>query len=501
MSLAKIAYPPGIYRNGTVYQSMGRWYAGQFCRWSAEGVGPMPEGGWTARTVGAMSGKARAILAWRDNDDVRYFAVGTHSKLYATTASDTTMHDITPVGFVAGDADASTGGGYGSGPYGEDTYGTPRADIFDVQDAAMWSMDTFGEDLLACAAQDGIIYRWQLNVAVAAATLTNAPTGCSGVVVTPEKFVVALAAGGDKRAVAWSDQEAPTIWTPTATNQAGDLTLATQGKIMCGRRLRSATLIWTDLDVHQMRYLGPPYVYSIERQGENCGIVSRGAVVVVDTMAFWMTPNDDFRVFDGYVREVPCEIKDAIFGDFNRTQKSKITAFHNAKYGEVHWLYCSGSSTEIDRRAVYNYRGNFWNLHDLSGMTSTRLCGQDRGVFNNPLQVGADGIVYDHETGSSYDSASPYFESGPQELGNGDRISRVRRLIFDEQTSGDVSLTVYSRDWPNDSETTHGPYTSDNPTPCRIAGRQLRIKGTFSSPTSASRWGVLRADLMQGSMR
>ena len=53
-------------------------------------------------------------------------------------------------------------------------------------------------------------------------------------VVTEERFIFALGAGGNPRKVQWCDREANTVWSPAATNEAGDFELVTSGQIMCG---------------------------------------------------------------------------------------------------------------------------------------------------------------------------------------------------------------------------------------------------------------------------
>lgn len=491
--------PPGIYRAGTRRQSKGRWYDQLFMRWN-EGV-LSPEGGWAARTTSAITGSGRNGLVFVSNALERWIIVACQSKLYACTSSETSMHDITPAGLVADSADATAAGGYGSGPYGAGTYGTPRVSLTGaIQDATIASLDTFGQDLVACWPQDGYIYYWQRNTAVVAAVLTNAPTGCCGVAVTPERFVLALGAGGDARTLAWSDQEASTTWTPTATNQAGDVALATQGRLMCARRLRDVTLVWTDLDVHALTYRGLPFVYGVSRLGENCGIVSRAAVAVSDTRAMWMSLNG-FYQYDGYVQPVVCDVYDQIFGDINMTQRSKFTAHHRGRFNEVHFLYASALSTEIDRRAVYNYKEEHWRVHDLSGMTATRLCGIDASPMDNPILVGSDGILYDHETGYDYDGLSPYATMVGFEIGAGDNIARVRRVIPDGRTQGQVQLTFYTRSSPEGATTTFGPYAEDNFMPVRFSGREIDMKVEFVTASSESRWGVPRLEVIQGGKR
>lgn len=497
MKLQKIAIPPGMLQVGTTYQRAGRWIDGNLVTWQLDGdVWTLrPIDGWTQRTTSAMTGKVRAGIAWVDNAGLRWLAFGSHSKLYALTQTAETPSDITPAGFTAGDADATAGAGYGAGPYGESTYGTPRVDNATIQEASMWSLDTLGENLYGIMAQDGILYKWQLNTAVVAAAVGgSAPTGAA-IVVTPENFLMVLGAGGDSRLVQWADQETDSTWTPSATNQARSESVASYGKLMCGARIRGGTLIWTDLDVHFARYIGLPNVYSIDRIGENCGICSRGAYAVADTRAIWMG-NGRFYSFDGVVQEMPCDVQDGVFGDFNTTQRSKVVAEHYPIRSEVWFFYPSAASTENDRAVVYNYAGNFWIVHnDIS-----RLACVPKGVFFNPIRCDSSGYLWDHESGSSYSGDTPYAESGPIELGNGEHRMRVRRFIADEKTAGDVKVSYKVRDWPNDAETTYGPYTIDNPTTSRFSGRQVRMIVTGNVATSW-RWGTPRLDLMEGGRR
>jgi hypothetical protein len=96
---------------------------------------------------------------------------------------------------------------------------------------------------VAANQDDGKLYQWELNTATPAAVITNAPTSCRSLVVSEERFLFALGAGGNPKLVQWSDRENNTIWTPSATNEAGDLELQTTGLIMCGVRVRGQTLI------------------------------------------------------------------------------------------------------------------------------------------------------------------------------------------------------------------------------------------------------------------
>lgn len=496
MALVPLNIPPGVYRAGTELQSAGRWYDVNLVRWENGTMKPI--GGWAKRAVSAMTGKARSLITWKSNSGSRFMAAGTSSKLYAITQSNA-LADITPTGFVAGndDAVASGGVGYGAGNYGTGYYGTPQADTGSVTPAATWSLDTWGEYLVGCSTSDGKLYEWQLNYTtpVKAAQITNAPTICQGLLVTAERSLMALGASGNPRKVAWSDLEDNTIWTASSTNNAGSVELQTTGKILVGKRVRGQNLILTDLDAHVISYVGQPFVYKAEIAGRACGAASANAVAVLDNMAIWMGVQG-FHVYDGYVKPLPCEVFDYVFGDINESQISKVYAVNNSQHDEVWWFYPSSSSNENDRYVAYNYTENHWTFGSLA-----RTAGTDRGVFNNPIMVGTDNFLYDHETGLNYDGASPYAESGPMQIGNGDNIMHVNEMIPDEKNQGSVYATFKTKYYPNGSETSYGPYSLANPTSVRFNGRQIKMRVTTVGTPSDWRVGTQRLNVIGGGRR
>jgi hypothetical protein len=488
-----IKLPPGIYRNGTEYQSAGRWYDANLVRWYENTLRPM--GGWRKRATGQMSGLCRGFITWRDNSANRFIAAGTHTKLYAMNEAGT-LKEITPTGFTAGIADAVSKTGYGYGTYGSLAYGTARPDTGTITPATTWSMDTWGEYLVACSNADGKLYEWQLGFTTPtlAAAITNAPTGNKALLVTQERILFALGAGGNPRKVQWCDQENNTQWTPAGDNLAGDYELATPGTLIAGKRVKSVNLLFTDVDVHTAQYVGAPFVYGFEKAGSGCGLISAQAVAAIDTAAIWMS-KAGFWIYDGYVKPLPSDVSDYVFDNLNFNQASKVYAVHNSKYGEIWWYYPSNGSTENDSYVTFNYRENHWNIGLLA-----RTAGADSGVFANPLMVSTDGFVYEHEVGFAYDSASLYAESGPVQLGNGDNIMSVRQVIPDEQTLGEAVVSFKTRNYPTGTQSTFGPYTAANPTSVRFSGRQVNVKVTGNT-LADWRIGVMRLEAIPSGKR
>lgn len=491
MPLVPLTLPAGVYRNGTEYQASNRWYDANLVRW-IEGT-LRPVGGWRARdTVGTTA--PRAALAWADLSSDRRYAAGFHDALKVVSAAGT-VTDITPSDLVDGLVSASVNTGFGGGFYGLSAYGTERPDTGVYSEATTWSLDNWGQNLIACSTADGRLLEWSLNVANDAVAITNAPTSNKGLVVTDERFLFALCAGGNPRKVQWSDREDNTTWTPDETNEAGDVELQTSGKIMLGIRTRGQTLILTDLDAHAATYQGPPFVYGFERVGSACGVVSRRAAVSVDEGVFWIGQRGFHAYAGGAVQDLPCEVADFIFGNINRAQASKIYGVSNQQFNEIWWFYPSQTSVENDSYVVYNYAEQHWTIG-----TVARTAGVDAGVFSAPIWFDAAGVAYSHETGLDHNGATVFAESGPLSIGTGDQTMSVLELIPDEKTQGDVRAYFKTRYYPNDTLRQYGPYTMSAPTSVRFSARQvqMRIEGARLADW---RVGTMRLELIVGGRR
>ena len=327
--------------------------------------------------------------------------------------------------------------------------------------------------------------------------ITNAPINNKGIVVTEERFIFALGAGGNSRKVQWCDKENNTQWTPAATNEAGDIELATSGQIMCGVRTRGVTLIITDTDAHMAQYIAPPYVYSFQRIGTNCGAVSRLSAVATDQGAFWYG-QENFHYFDGNsVQTLKCDVHDYVFNDFNQAQQSKVWGMVNGANNEIWWFYCSSNSTEIDRYVAYDFKDGHWLIGNLS-----RTSGVSRGVFAYPFMAkhGAKTDIMNHELGFNYEGSSIFCETGPVSIGSGDQVAKVTEVITDEKTQGDVDLKFKTKFNPNDTERTFGPFNPSNPTSVRFTGRQIKMRVEGDQATDW-RVGVMRLEVKAGGRR
>lgn len=498
--LMPVEIPPGYYRAGTEYASKGRWYDGSLVRFYAGTIQPV--GGWEAVNESALTGRPCALFAWRPNSAAigRYLSIGTNTNIYVYDGENLT--DITISDFQTGTDEATTTQGYGAGNYGASTYGTPRMGTAGVTPVDAWHLDAWGENLVGCYTADGRLLEWDLDTGNDFAVIANAPTSCKGLVVTSERILMALGADGDVRKIAWSDTEDNTTWAAAANNTAGDLPLTTDGRIVTGERVRGGVLVHTDTDAHLVSYSGNPFIYSVERIADNCGIVGANAKVATASFAVWMSING-FYIYDGYVRPLPCDVHDYVFTDLNRTQVSKTACWHNGEWGEVWWFYPSAGSVENNRYVTWNYRENHWTIGVLS-----RTAGIDRSVWDYPICSNASGYWFNHEY-NNLDNGTDrnvlvYIESGPLELMPGERMVWLNQVIHDESEAVDaVAMTIKTRFTPEGSETTAGPYSLNSAngyTDVRAQGRHYKLR--FAQESTADwRLGKMRVDVQAGGKR
>lgn len=488
----RLELPPGAHRNGTALQSRGRWRDVNLVRWHEGAL--LPVGGWTRYKTGTYTGIARGGVTWTDNSGGRWIAWGTADYAYASD-DDGAITDITPVGLTAGHVDGSVAGGYGDDLFGTGTYGTPRPDTGTVTLATSWSWDTFGEIPVSCSDRDGRLWEWDLNVANNLTQITNSPTSCKGLVVTAERFILALGDGGDPRSIRWCDREDRTVWTAAVTNQAGDWTLDTDGEIMFGLRAPGETLIVTSTDAHVARYTGYPDVYAFQRVGTGCGAPGRRVGVRAGDMVVWLGHLGFYAYAGGVVRRIPCAVWDFFIGDLSRVQASKVYGWHNHEWSEVWWCYPSDTTNECDSYIAWNYETDHWTYGKMPASTVL-----SRGTFLTPMGLHTDGKVYQQESGYDHGSETPYAESGPIEIGEGDRWVHVTKLIPDEETLASTTLTFKTKPYPTATATTHGPYTMAEPTSVRFSGREFVLR---VAPSGESDWrfGVPRLEMREGGRR
>ncbi len=415
----------------------------------------------------------------------------------ASLSSITTTTGYTPTYVFASTSDSGNGGssvvgayqintgldttivgtGWGAGTWSRGAWGSAASLSASGQTLRIWSHDNFGEDLLINVRDAGIYYWDKTNGtstrAVAISDLVGAntaPTIAKKVLVSDrDRHVIAFGCDPqdnigtqDPLLIRFSDQESITDWAATATNTAGDLRLGSGSEIITAVETRQQVLVFTDVSLHAMQFLGPPFTFGINTVSENITIASPLSAIAIEDQVYWMGA-EEFYVYAGNVQRLPCSVRDYVFSDINSDQLEKVTASTNTAFSEIWWFYPSASSTECDKYVVYNYQQQIWYYGSLN-----RTVWLDRGVESFPIAASTDHALYFHERGFDDGSTSPasaitaYIESSQMSMGEGDNFVFLRKLIpdltFRDSTAAapSATMTLEARNFPG------GPYLQTN---------------------------------------
>lgn len=331
------------------------------------------------------------------------------------------------------------------------------------------------------------------------------PLNNRGVIVTQERHAVLIGAGGNSRRVAWSSREDYTDWDfADTTNTAGYLDLDTASKIIMCAAVREGTLIWTQDEAWLMRYIGLPYIYSIERIGFGCGLIAPRAFATTAGRCIWMG-KESFWLYDGgVVRPLRCDVGAAVFDQIDPDAGAIYTnGSENNIFPEVWFWYPSQGSTVPDLSVYYNYAEDWWAI----GNTMTRTACQGAGVFSYPIAADDNNDLFYQEKGWTAAGVpietDRYAETGSLNIQGGNLLSHIKQAITDNGYAYDTTqLTFYASMTPQGTEYTYGPYhpRSDGYTDMRVTGRDFRIRiaATEDGPWSI---GEMRIDFQGGGGR
>ena len=412
-------------------------------------------------------------------------------------------------------------------------WGMPAESTVSGANLTNWTHDNFGEDVLINVKNGGIYY-WDRTSgtssrAVELNTLsgsTLAPTIAKQIMVSDQdRHVIAFGCDGeasigtqDPLLIRFGSQESLTAWQSLATNTAGELRISTGSEIVVAIQTKQQILVYTDVSLHGMQFLGPPFTFGLNEISRNITIASPNAAVAVNDFVFWMG-SKEFYVYGGTVQRLPCTVLDYVFGDFNRDQIGKVTAGHNSSYGEVWWFYPSKNSATNDRYVIYNYQEKVWYFGNL-----TRTAWVDRGINQYPIAAHTDNKLYYHEFGQDDGSTNPpsaisaNIESSQIDIGDGEKFSFIRRMIpdvtFRDSTNETprVNMVVKTRNFPGVTfnETNTNTVTQSVSTPVEQFTEQIHLRARgrsfafrIESDVTGVMWrlGTPRLDVRQDGRR
>ena len=402
------------------------------------------------------------------------------------------------------------GYGWGTSTWNTETWGTARTTSSVTLDGRDWSLDNFGENLIATVL-NGSTYQWSPTtdgLTGKASLVTNAPTTSKfSLVSTPDRHLILFGtestigtgSSQDPLLLRFSNQEDINTYQPTAENTAGALRIQDGSQIVGADKARGAILVWTDTSLHGLQFVGPPFTFGLNQLGRNCGLLGQHAAVVVRDVAYWMGQNA-FFAFDGTVKKLPCTVDDFVFEALDLTQTDQIFAGVNTEFAEIIWFYVTNPNNDpqpqVNKCVVYNYLEQSWSIGTLN-----RTSWVDRGVFQFPLAteyftdttanatptvIGLSNGVskhYKQEFGTDADGVAmeAYIQSGDFNIDEGgEQLMRIARIIPDfRDQSGDLDITWSFKNYPYGnvvSQTALTVATTDTKKDMRGRGRQANFK-------------------------
>ena len=407
------------------------------------------------------------------------------------------------------------GTGYGLGPYGSGGYGVGTSTSSQTGTeitATDWTSDNWGEILVACPRGGGIYYWDPTGGFQNAQIVSSAPPINNGIFIsTSQQILVAYGSSIHQGAgyqqqpllVQWSDVSNFFQWDVNAATQAGNFVIPIGSAIVAGMAVSNQNLIWTDLDLWAMAYLGPPFVFGFNKIGAGMGAVSAHSVQQLRGSVFWMGQTNFYAYTSGGANVLPCSVWDIVFSNINRNFLQNVRAMPNTPFNEVGWLYPSAASTsgECDSYVKMNITdpGAPWDYGPMA-----RSAWIDQTVLGMPIGASPQGIIYQHETSPDADQ-SPLvasFLTGYFFLAEGEDFAYVDQaypdFIWESPTgtsSAQIQISFYVVNYPGDTPIVYGPYTVTQATQyisLRFRVRQMAIFVQSSDTGSFWRQGHIR---------
>lgn len=398
--------------------------------------------------------------------------------------------------------------GFGQNAYGFGAFGTgstPIGSLGTPITATDWSLDNWGQILLANPRGGGIYYWDPTGPQTVIQILSgSAPTANLGMFVAmPQRQVIAYGSSFgnqiDPLLIRWCDIENFEQWIGSTTNQAGSYRIATGSRIVGAVQTSQQALIWTDVDLYAMQYIGYPLVYGFNKISSECGLIAPKAYGTAGPLTFWMGYNQFFILSGEGAKVIQCPVWDVVFQNLNRSQLDKIRCATNAQFGEVTWFYPSAGSNEVDSYVKYNSLLDAWDYGQLG-----RTAWIDQSELGNPIGAGTDQYIYQHEIGNDNDTQpmESYIQTGYFVVAEGDQLLMVDQVWpdmkwgdYDMPPNATVNLTFYGVNYPGDTPTVYGPYQMTQQTQylsIRVRNRLLSIRVSSNDFGTFWRMGNMR---------
>lgn len=347
--------------------------------------------------------------------------------------------------------------GWGAGLWGGGTWGVGTSTDIELR---IWSQSNYGEDLIFGPRYGGMYY-WDSSSgvntrAVELSTVfpsSDVPTTQHYILISDvSRFVFAFgcnpigSAQADPMLIRWSDQEDAWNWSPQSTNQAGEIRLSHGSEISTALQTRQEILVWTDIAMYSLQYVGAPIVWQTQLMSDNISIMSPNATATAANVTYWMG-KDKFYMYDGTVQTLSCDLRRYVFDDINQAQPYQVCCGTNEGFNEIWWFYCSKNSTVVDKYVVYNYLEKIWHYGNMG-----RTAWLDATTTRYPVAATYDHTLVTHENGLNDNTTGvnkpihAWITSAEWDADDGHNFSFMYRMLpditFQNSTAANPTATM-----------------------------------------------------------
>lgn len=418
-------------------------------------------------------------------------------------------------------------------------WGDPTVPITnDNSNLNIWSLDTFGEDLVGCKTRTKPFYwntslkmsnGYPYNTRYSTSSHSASPNGyASGIMLSdavpmsslglstddghgsvPDQVgflmtnpasrqIIAFGATDtfgnyDPMLIRWCDIDRPGSWEGTSSNAAGGTPLQKGSKIISAARSDRQIIVWTDSSMYSLSWVGGNFVFALQEIADGVSLASINAHKAARGIVYWMGDNNFFQTDGTTVQKIDCSVLSKVFEELNYFKREVIFTASNLLFNEIIWFYPSRTSNEPDKYVLYNYVDGTWAYGSMprtawsdSGLREKPNSAYNRGQYSSGAYQGIErSIIYNQEDGYKDDQSKmdSYIESGYFDLDDGDESIFVDRFIPDIRglytTVPEIAVDLVAKDYPASTRTTTRSLTLDQSIEyvnTRIRGRTMSVK-------------------------
>jgi hypothetical protein len=387
----------------------------------------------------------------------------------STTASENSGNAQIKYLLPNGNSFLTSPGGWGAGSWGVGPWGVGGGTPV-YQPGRQWSLDHFGQYLIASPLAGKIYYWTPPNAAPAVVVANTAPLYNNFVfVIQQAEIIMSLGAevGGVQQPllIRWCDPGDFTDWTVSTTNQAGSFSIPQGSALVGGAALGLGAMIWTDEGAWSVQYLGFPLAFGFNPIGQKNGLIAPRAFGVSGSLVMWLSRHQFWQgSIGGGSGVMECPVFDFYWYNVDKTQLIEIHCAVNSIFNEMTWFFpIAPTSPLFNPNASFGYvKYNYGEASDgkdgvwdygLSQLYQ-RTAWTDTSPVGNPIGADLAGLLQQHEVGFDANGVAMFessWQGGFVPLGDGEDYQFSDFLIPEFVTIGDPVFipNIQTYDYPN----------------------------------------------------